>query len=159
MTKLQQARRKAQKGFTLIELMIVVAIIGILAAVAIPQYKDYTTKSRWSVNVASVSGVQQAVAQCLQENAGNINLCDTPGKLKDAGVLRSDVLTVPKNAKSVTITAGTGAIVLTGDSQTNDCVITLTPTGATAADVNGLTWAITSENTGECTKQTTGFGT
>jgi type IV pilus assembly protein PilA len=149
--------RKVQKGFTLIELMIVVAIIGILAAVAIPQYRDYTTKSRTAVNVASVAGVQQAIAQCLQENAGTVTLCDTPDKLVTAGVLRSNVLPLPKNAASVTITAATGAIVVTGNAAASSCVITLTPQGATSATANGLIWDIRSAGTGDCTKQTTGF--
>ncbi len=149
--------RKVQKGFTLIELMIVVAIIGILAAVAIPQYRDYTTKSRTAVNVASVAGVQQAIAQCLQENAGTITLCDTPARLVTAGVLRSATLSLPKNAVSVDITAGTGAIVVTGNASASNCVIKLTPVGATDATANGLIWNITSVGTGDCTKQTTGF--
>ena len=74
---------KKQQGFTLIELMIVVAIIGILAAVAIPAYQDYTARAQASEAVALLSGLKTPISEYYQSNGafpdpatnlGNVNL-------------------------------------------------------------------------------------
>lgn len=68
--KSMKMMKKAQSGFTLIELMIVVAIIGILAAVAIPQYQNYVTRAKLSKVTAAIDPVKLAMADFMQGNNG-----------------------------------------------------------------------------------------
>ena len=99
--------KSVQKGFTLIELMIVVAIIGILAAVAIPQYQDYVTKSKWGSNISDLNSLKKAIGICFQTNSGDGTLCDSAAELNLGG------LPTPKYATAaVTLTGAVGSIAL-----------------------------------------------
>jgi type IV pilus assembly protein PilA len=140
-------KRQLQQGFTLIELMIVVAIIGILAAVAIPQYQDYVTRARWADPITQIASVKQALAECLQTNSGAIASCDTTASLSSS--VGFSTPSAVGNA-TLTITQGTGALVLTGNATLGTCVVTFTPTVGAAA----ITWAGTTS--AGCTKSKTG---
>ena len=78
--------KKTQQGFTLIELMIVVAIIGILASIAIPAYQDYMTRSKWAKSVATISALKLAMGECINDNAGVLSACGTLSNLSKYGI-------------------------------------------------------------------------
>jgi type IV pilus assembly protein PilA len=116
-------KRAIQKGFTLIELMIVVAIIGILAAVALPAYQDYTVRARVTEGLSLAASAKTAVA----ENAANGNSFYN-GLVYPAAT---------NNVSGITVAPETGVITIVytaraGASGTNDAV-TLVPTSAGAA--------------------------
>lgn len=91
-----------QKGFTLIELMIVIAIIGILAAIALPAYQDYTKRSRVSEGLSLAGGVKSALTEYYASNN------KWPTSNAEAGV--ADATNIKGNAvKSVGVTAEAGA--------------------------------------------------
>ena len=126
MKQLQSMKQKAQKGFTLIELMIVVAIIGILAAVALPAYQTYTNKAKFSEVVGVTQGLKAAVEVCAQ-STGDITQC-TPGTNG-----------VPPTQAAGSFGAGSKVQSLVFD-QANG---TITATAVTGGGLNGETYVLT----------------
>jgi len=139
----------SQKGFTLIELMIVVAIIGILAAIAIPQYQDYVVRARWADNNTAIAPVKAAIAECLQTNNGVLASCDTAQRLQTT-VGYAGLPAGTPNMAPVTLTAATAAIVVTGTAAAGGCTVTWTPT----VDANRISWV--GVTGGGCTRSRTG---
>jgi type IV pilus assembly protein PilA len=129
-------RKQVQKGFTLIELMIVVAIIGILAAVAIPAYQDYTVRAKVTEALSLASGLKVTVA----DNAANgIALNNnTPGVVLPAFTATRNVATLVVGLNGeitagTTAAAGGGTIVLAPRDGANPLVAGTIP-------VNPITW-------------------
>ena len=131
--------KRVQQGFTLIELMIVVAIIGILAAVAIPQYQDYTKKAKVANALTSVDSLKTSVALCAQEAGGVLTDCDAGSN----GIPANANFTATKEVASATVADGVIEITLGTGIGTN--VDGKTITFAPSADSNGtaLVWTNT----------------
>ena len=94
---------KSMKGFTLIELMIVVAIIGILAAVAVPQYQDYISRSQITRAYGEISALKTAVETQLMQG-GSVNNAAQLGFTK-SDLLQANVPAVATSSGNITITA------------------------------------------------------
>ena len=131
--------KRVQQGFTLIELMIVVAIIGILAAVAVPAYQSYTKRATYTEVVNGMSSIKTAVGVCYQQTS-SLAECDTFTKI---GMTAPEATSV---INTITITATTAAIVATpkafkGIKAAETC--SLVPTASAGA--TQLDWTFSGE--------------
>lgn len=130
-------KRAIQQGFTLIELMIVIAIVGILAAVALPAYQDYTVRAKVSEVVLAAAPVKTTVAETLQ-STGNLPASLTPGTPATNYVasvsyefVAADTAASPPTAAKAVITVNAR-----GDARLADKALVLTGTPDTSGQIN-----------------------
>jgi type IV pilus assembly protein PilA len=136
--------KKAQQGFTLIELMIVVAIIGILAAVAIPQYQNYIAKSQVSRVMGEVGSLRTAVETCLMNGTAEAD-CKLGWTTSD--LLGAGGVTTGQTGLVVTYALDTGIASMTATFGDN------ASSALRATDSNTLAWK--RDGTGTWTCETT----
>lgn len=125
--------KKQQAGFTLIELMIVVAIIGILAALAIPAYQDYTIRAQVSDGLSLAGASKVGIAEYYQ-NRGNY-----PSTQASAGLAAANTI-IGNYVTSVDASTTPGVITITYGNQANSNIATKTLLLSAVANTGSIEW-------------------
>ena len=145
-----------QQGFTLIELMIVVAIIAILAAIAIPQYQNYVARSQVTRVMGEAGNLKTAVEDCF--NNGKLTIGAASATTCDPGATGSSIQgeAVGNSAPGITLPTGTAVPLITsplktGAADVNTIVATFGNRASAKINKATLTWSRSADGTWSCT--------
>ena len=141
---------KKQSGFTLIELMIVVAIIGILAAVAVPQYQTYTKKAKFTEVIQATQPFKLGVELCYQNNNNKLDSC-----IGGSADVPADITTESGFVASVKTTYTDPNVIITATAKNGDGLAKQTyilkAEPAASGGANALKWTV--DATSSCKTQ------
>jgi len=136
--------KRIHRGFTLIELMIVVAIIGILAAIAIPQYQDYVARSQVSEAVTLMDGLKTPIGECANVNGDLANCTIADASVGAKGLPAAKTDTVGNYTESVDILAGVMTATFTTGGKESKLISGGTVTMNPTLNLGSIVWTCTS---------------
>ena len=142
--------KSLQKGFTLIELMIVIAIIGILAAIAVPQYQNYVARSQVTRGMSEAGTLKTVVETCLLQGKTNLGQGDNECQL---GATGSNILTGEVQDKGDAIPPNTGVpqVTITANGDASTIVATFGHRAAAVISGKAVTWTRNAGGSWTCT--------
>lgn len=123
----------SERGFTLIELMIVIAIIGVLATIALPAYQNYARKTKFTEVILAAENVKTSIDSCFQ-GRGNYILTNC-NSIAEVSIDASGV-TAASNVNSISIDPVTALVTVTGEASVDSATYTLLP----SVSNNSLNW-------------------